>query len=46
MTTTLMQIEGLAVAPGFDWVTLRLSVRVEGNFASENGLRTVQTVLP
>ena len=44
ITTALMQIEGLAVAPGFDWVTLRASVRVEGDFTCANGLWTTGTL--
>ena len=46
ITIAMMQIEGLAVAPGLDWVTVRASVRIEGDFASANGLWTAQAVLP
>ena len=42
----LMRIEGLASAPGFDWQTVRASVRLEGDFTSTSGLWTMQAILP
>ena len=35
----------LAVAPGLDWVTVRASVRIEGDFASASGLWIAQALL-
>ena len=46
MTTAVMRREGVATAPGFDWETLRASVRVEEDLAATNAFWTMQAVLP
>jgi hypothetical protein len=41
-----MKIGGLDSAPGFDWLTVRNSIRLEGDFANTSGLWAMQAVLP